>query len=151
MNRVTSTQAKDFVCELCVYTKEEIADPSEKLSFFDQFDFVKRFVIGDRLTASGKSEAGVTARMRIGWIKFRECRELLYGRKFSLKKSRRIYQSWVRSAILYGSETWCLRKNEMAILRRTEKAIMRAMCRVKMIEKRRSQELMSLQGFGWSS
>ena len=32
----------------------------------------------------------------------------------------------------------------MAILRRTEKAMMIAMCGVKMIEKRRSQELMSL-------
>ena len=34
----------------------------------------------------------------------------------------------------------------MAILRRAEKAMMRAMCRVKLIEKRRSQELMSLLG-----
>ena len=32
----------------------------------------------------------------------------------------------------------------MAILRRTEKAMMRAMCGVKIIEKRRIQELMSL-------
>ena len=58
----------------------------------------------------------------------------------------KIYQSCVRSAMLYGSETWCLRGNEMAILRRTEKAMMRAMCGVKIIEKRRSQELMSLLG-----
>ena len=34
----------------------------------------------------------------------------------------------------------------MAVLRRTEKAMIRAMCRVKIIEKRRSQELMSLLG-----
>ena len=34
----------------------------------------------------------------------------------------------------------------MAILRRTEKAMKRAMYGVKIIEKRRSQELMSLQG-----
>ena len=34
----------------------------------------------------------------------------------------------------------------MAILRRTEKAMMRAMCGVKIMEKRRSQELMSLLG-----
>ena len=58
----------------------------------------------------------------------------------------RIYQSCVRSAMLYGNETWCLRKNEIAILRRTEKTMMRAMCGVKIIEKRRSQELMSMLG-----
>ena len=46
--------------------------------------------------------------------------------------------------MLYGSEMWCLRENEMAILRRTEKAMMRAICKVKVIEKRTNQELMSL-------
>ena len=34
----------------------------------------------------------------------------------------------------------------MAIWRRTEKAMMRAMCGVKLIKKRRSQKLMSLLG-----
>ena len=46
--------------------------------------------------------------------------------------------------MLYRNKTQCLRENEMAILRRTEKAMMRAMCKVKVIEKRTSQELMSL-------
>ena len=54
-----------------------------------------------------------------------------------------IYQSYVRFAMPYGSEIWCLRENEMAILR-TEKAMMKTMCGVKIIEKSRSQELMSL-------
>ena len=56
----------------------------------------------------------------------------------------RIYQSYVRSGMLYGSEMWYLRENEMAILRRAKKAMMRAMCKVKVIEKRTSQEFMSL-------
>ena len=54
MKRVTSTMAKGFVCELCVYTKEGIVEPGEELSFFDQVDFVKSFCyLGDRLNASG--------------------------------------------------------------------------------------------------
>ena len=74
----------------------------------------------------------------------RECGELLYGRRFLLKMKGRIYQSCIRLAMLYWDKTWCLRENEMAILRRTEKAMVRAMCGVKWIEKRRSQELMRL-------
>ena len=124
-------------------------EPVEEISFFDQVDFVKSFYyLEDRLNASDESEAAVTARTRIGWIKFRERGELpvLYGKKFSLKMKGRIYQSCVRSAMLNGSETWCLRENETAILRRTEKAMMKAMCGVKIIEKR-SQKLVSLLGF----
>ena len=97
--------------------------------------------LGYRLNASGGSEAAATARMRIEWIKLRECGKLLYGRKFLLKMKKRIYQNCIRSAMLYGSETWCLKENKMAILRRTEKARMRAICGVKMIEKRSSREL----------
>ena len=143
MKRVTSTLAKGFVCELCVDTKEGIVEAGEELSFFDQVDFVKSFCyLGGRLNASGGSEEAVKARTRIGWIKFKECGELLYGRKLSLKMKGKIYQSCIRSAMLYGSETWCLRENEMAILR-TENAMMRAMCGVKVIEKK-TQELKRL-------
>ena len=98
------------------------------------------------MNASGGSEAVVTARTRIEWIKFRKCGELFYGRKFLLKMKEKIFERCVRSALLYGSETWCLRENEMAISRRNEKAMIRAMCGVEIIEKRRSQELMSLLG-----
>ena len=45
MKRVTSTLAKGFVCELCVCTKEGMVEPGEEISFFDQVDFVKAFVI----------------------------------------------------------------------------------------------------------
>ena len=117
-------------------------EPGEEISFFDQVDFVKSFChVGDKLNANGGSEVAVTT-TRIGWIEFRECGELLYGRKLSLKMKERIYSSCVRSAMLYGRETWRLRENVMEILRRTEKAMMRALCGVKFTEKR-SQELTS--------
>ena len=145
MKKVASTQAKGFVSELCLDAMEGIMEPGEELSFFDQVDFVKSFCyLRNRLNASGESETAVTARTRIGWIKFRECEELLFGRKFSLKLKGRIYQSCVRSAMLHGSETWCLRENEVAILGRTKNTMLRAMCGLKIIEKRRSQELTSL-------
>ena len=67
MKRATSTLAKGFACEQCVYTKEGIVELREELSFFDQVDFVKSFCyLGDRSNASGGSEAAVTARTRIG-------------------------------------------------------------------------------------
>ena len=56
----------------------------------------------------------------------------------------KIYQSCVKSAMLYGSEAWSPRENEMELLKRTEKTMMRAISGVKLIVKRKSQELMSL-------
>ena len=71
MKGMTSTPAKGFVCKLCVDTMEGIVEPGEEISFFNQVNFVKSFCyLGDRLNASGGSEAAVTARTIIGWIKF---------------------------------------------------------------------------------
>ena len=75
--------------------------------------------------------------------------EILYANDLvlmseSMENLREVFKILLRSAMLYGSETRCLRENKMAILR-TEKAMMRAMYGVKIIEKR-SQELMSLLG-----
>ena len=39
---------------------------------------------------------------------------------FSLKIKGSVYKSSVRSAMFYGSETWCLGQNEIGIFQRTE-------------------------------
>ena len=92
--------------------------------------------LGDRLNASGGCEAAVTARVRIGWVRFRKCGELLLGNRFVLKMKGKVYCCCVRSAILYGSETWCLKENEKAILRRTERTMVRAMCGPKFVDRK---------------
>ena len=40
-----------------------------------------------------------------------------------------VYLSCVRLVMLYGSEIWCLRENEMAILRRTERVMVNVWCK----------------------
>ena len=52
------------------------------------------------------------------WVKFRECDELLYGKRFPLRLKWAVYESYVRPVILYVSDAWCLKECEMGILRR---------------------------------
>ena len=88
---------------------ENFKGPDQKLC--DCVETVSKFTnLGDRLNATGGCETAVTARSRIGWIKFRECSEILEGRRFSLKMKGKFYKSCVRSAMLYGSEAWRLRR-----------------------------------------
>ena len=97
-------------------------DSIEKLC--DEVETVNGFCyLGDRLNASGDCEAAFTARVRIGWVRFRECGELLLGSRFPLKIKDEVYRCCVRSAILFGSETWCLKENEKAISRRIEREL----------------------------
>ena len=82
----------------------------------DEIETVSGFCyLGDRLNASNGCEAAVTPRVRIGWVRFRECGELLLGNRFPLKMKDKVYRCCVRSAILYGSEVWCLKENEKQV------------------------------------
>ena len=98
----------------------------------DEVEAVKGFCcLRDRLNASGGCETAVISRINIGWMIFRECGKLFHGRRSSLRMKGMVHQSCIKSAMLYGSETWCLRETEMAILRRTERAMVRSRCGVK--------------------
>ena len=137
---------KNFVCKKCrSVVKNFKGSTDEKLC--DGVETVSKFTyLGDRLNATGGCKTAVTARSWIGWMKFRECSEILKGRRFSLKIKGKIYKSCIRSAMLYGSEAWCLRENGMAILRKTERAMIRAMCGVKLLDRRNCEELMDMLG-----
>ena len=145
IKRVTARLAMHFVCSKCKGIMEGTVDLIEKLC--DEVERVNGFCcLGDRQNASGGCEAAVTARVRIGWVRFRECEELLLGNRFPLKLKGKVYRCCVRSAILYESETWCLKENEKAILRRTERAMVRAMCGQKVVDRKTTEEQMDMLG-----
>ena len=83
---------------------------------------------------------------------FRHCsskhfkKSMLNSKRFSLKTKGMVYRNCVKSVMLYRIETWCLRENEMAILRRTERTMVRAMCDAKLMEKKRTKDLMEMLG-----
>ena len=55
----------------------------------------------------------MTARIRCWWAKLSECSELLFARRFPLRLNGAVYEFYLRPAILYGSEAWCLIESEI--------------------------------------
>ena len=87
-------------------------EQEEKLC--DEVEIVREFTyLGDMVSADGGREAAVNARTRCGWVKHRECGELLHGRKFHLKQKGHVNHSYVMPAILYGNEAWYLNEGEI--------------------------------------
>ena len=64
-------------------------------------------------------------------------------KRLLLKIKARVYQSFVRSAMLYGSESWCQRE-KIGVLRRTERAMMRAMCGAKLADRKNTEEIVDM-------
>ena len=76
--------------------------------------------LGDMLSVEGDADAAVEARIRVGWIKFRQLVPLLTNKDISLIRRGKLYSSCVRSRMLHGSETWPVRKENETALQRAE-------------------------------
>ena len=113
----------------------------------DEVETAREFTyLGDSLSACGGYDIAVTARKRCGWVKFRECGELLNDRRFPLKLKGAVHKSYVRPAILYGSDEWCLKESEMGITQRTKRSMVRAMCGAQLKDRKRYTDWMSMLG-----
>ena len=64
--------------------------------------------------------------------------------RFPLRMKDKVYRCCVRSAILYGSEAWCLKENKKAILR-TERAMARSMCGRKAVDRKTTKQMDMLE------
>ena len=124
---------------MILFGKKEKVKPIKTIC--NKVETVNEFCyLGDQINANGECEAAVMVRMRLGLIKFTECGQLLLGRIYLLKIKGRIYQSCLQLVMLHGSKIWCLREKELTILQRTE----RAMCGVKMMNRKNINELMDM-------
>ena len=70
------------------YLRDAKVIPGELQHRLVVVDLVKK-----KVNAGGGCEAAVTARARIGWVKFRECGELLNSKRFPLKLKGMVYRS----------------------------------------------------------
>ena len=64
----------------------------------------------------GGCEFPVVAKTRCGCVKIGECGKLLHGKRFPLILKWAVCRSYVRLAILYRSEAWCLSKSKIGML-----------------------------------
>ena len=56
----------------------------------------------------------------------------------------KVCKSYMSSAILYGRRAWYLTENEVTILGNAERSMVRAMCCLKLVDKRKTVELMDM-------
>ena len=145
VKRMTPKILRNFSCRKFEGNIEEAV--LQEVELCDELETVSEFTyLGGRLGAVGGCQAAVTARKRCGLVKFRECCELLCGRRFPLKLKGDVYRSYVWPEVLYGSEAWCLQESEMRLLQRTERSMLRVMCGVQLKDRKKSTNLIFLLG-----
>src|SRR4051812_17550408 len=108
----------------------------EELEVVDKFCY-----LGDVIGKGGDAEEASRARVRCAWGKFRDLRMLLTARRASLRVKGKIYTACVQRVLVYGSETWPMKVNDMQRLVRTENSMVRWMSGVTLKDRRKTKDL----------
>ena len=77
--------------------------------------------LGDMIGAGGGAEEASRARVRCASGKFRELSPILTSRGASLEVKGKLYSACVQSVMIYGSETWAMKVENMQRLDRTDR------------------------------
>ena len=102
--------------------------------------------LGDMLSAGGGCDLATNVRCRTAWGKFIRLLPLLTSRHLSLKIRGELYSACVRSAMLYGSETWAITKTSLQRLERNDGYMIRRICRVRPMQGTHTNELRDRMG-----
>ena len=102
--------------------------------------------LGDMLNEGGGANSASVARALCAWRKFKELSGILTRKEVSLELKGKLYVTCVRSAMVYGSETWAMTAEQSGRLERTEMRMVRWMCGVSLRDRVPSAELRERMG-----
>lgn len=103
---------------------------------------VKKFkYLGSVLTERGGCEMEAKARVKAGWVKWRELTGVICDRRIPRRLMLKLYKIVIRPVLTHVAETWALRKKKRDLLYRTEMRVLRWIMRISLKEKKRSDEI----------
>ena len=80
------------------------------------------------ICAGGGAKGSSVCRVRCAWKKFRELVPMLTLRDISFKLKSKLYNPCIRSAMIFSSEIWAVKKGDIRRLERTDFWMIRCMC-----------------------
>ena len=120
--KLRAEDAEAFKCKTCVkgaQSLNKLEAGCVELDDGSKFELVEKFCyLGDMLCAGGGAEEASRTRVRSAWGKFNELAPVLTKRGVSLKLKGKIYDACVQRVLVYGSETWAIKAEDLARLRR---------------------------------
>ena len=100
--------------------------------------------LGDMLSQEGDCEHAILKRIQAGWLKFRDLSRLLIGKGMSLKSKGILYSTCIRPAMLYGSETWPTKVEDISKMQRSKIRMLRWMTGVSLSERKSNKCVRSM-------
>ena len=97
--------------------------------------------LGSTSAEDGELDAEVTHRVQSGWKNWKRVSVVLCDRRMNVKIKGKVYRTVVGPALMYGAETWALKKAQEKKLEVAEIRMLRWMCEVTKLDKIRNERI----------
>ena len=97
--------------------------------------------LGSVISEEGGSDLEVRQRIKAAWVKWRQVSGVILDKKIPLQLRIKVYKTVIRPVLLYGAETWALRRKEEGVLERTEMRMLRWILGVSLMERIESEDI----------
>ncbi|KAI5728388.1 hypothetical protein M8J77_014772 [Diaphorina citri] len=102
--------------------------------------------LGGKIYSNGSCTTEIRSRITMGKTAFMKVQDLLTARRIPLKLRKRFAKCYIWSVVLYGSETWTMRKKEETYLESFEMWLWRRIENIKWSDKVRNEEVLRRVG-----
>ena len=102
--------------------------------------------LGSVISEEGGCELEVRQRIKAGWAKWRQVSGVILDKKVPMKLRIKVYKTVIRPVLLYGSETWAMRRKEEGALERTEMRMLRWILGISLLERIESEDIRKRAG-----
>ena len=97
--------------------------------------------LGATLAENGDLDAEMTHRIQSGWQNWKRVSGILCDRRISMRVKGKVYKTVVRPAIMYGAETWAVKKAQEKKLDVAEMRMLRWMSGVTKLDRIRNERI----------
>ena len=138
--------ARDYVCPRCVRLRNgPITQPEDVIIGPEEGDVVEEVesfcYLGTLVDREGGVERAVRARVAAAWAKWREIAGLLTNKRIPLKSRAHIYETCIRSVLLYGAESWPLTQRLEKCIQSCDRRMLRYLTGVSLLDRVRSADV----------
>jgi len=97
--------------------------------------------LGSVVNAKGGCEEDVMHRIKSDWQKWKELSGVVCDRKMPVAGKGKVYTTMIRPVMMYGAETWALKRKDLEHLERTEMKMLRWILGVSLKDRKRNEDI----------
>ena len=121
---------------VCSGVEESISIVDNKGNLLKQVETFR--YLGAVINAKGGCEEEVRQRIKSAWMKWKDLSGVLCDKKMPVRIKGKVYKTVIRPVLLYGAETWALKRREEEMLERTEMRMLRWILGVSLKDRKRN-------------